>query len=217
MQTGVGVEWTGACLHCSCHGKDACDSELGGLNLKNMLRRHLLTENIDSAASVRINNYKDIKTTLISLGADFPNNGEFVPGGVYKRIFFDVPAIGPGSAPQDIPRGKSTKGATACRQFTDINGKVERKNGKQYVSERMRPRSCHYCECCMRLDPTNRAMGGNDPCRYSDLCGDPDNVVMVERDIVAGTMLRSCDIGKKRREEEAALAGKYHHSVYSIS
>jgi hypothetical protein len=60
-------------------------------------------------------------------------------------------------------------------------------------------------------------MGGNDPCRYSDLCGDPDNVVMVERDIVAGTMLRSCNIGKKRREEEAALAGKYHHSVYSIS
>jgi hypothetical protein len=85
MQTGVGVEWTGACLHCSCHGKDACDSELGGLNLKNMLRRHLLTENIDSAASVRINNFKDIKTSLISLGADFPNNGEFVPGGDIQK------------------------------------------------------------------------------------------------------------------------------------
>ncbi len=33
------MDW---CLHCSCHGKDACDSELGAL--KNMLRRHLLTE-----------------------------------------------------------------------------------------------------------------------------------------------------------------------------
>ena len=79
------MDW---CLHCSCHGKDACDSELGGL--KNILRRHLLTENIDSAASVRINNFKDIKTTLLTLGADFPNQGEFVPGGVYSRVFFEV-------------------------------------------------------------------------------------------------------------------------------
>jgi hypothetical protein len=199
------MDW---CLHCSCHGKDACDSELGGL--KNILRRHLLTENIDSAASVRINNFKDIKTTLLTLGADFPNQGEFVPGGVYRRVFFDVPAIGPGSAPQNIPRGKSTKGATACRQFTDVNSKVERANGTDCVSERMRPRSCHFCECCMRLDPTNRAMGGADPCRYADLCGDPDNIVVVQRDVVAGTKLVSSDIGKKRREEEAALAGNLH-------
>ncbi len=47
-------------------------------------------------------------------------------------------------------------------------------------------------------------------CRYSDLYGDPDNIVMVERDVVAGTMVISSDIGKKRREEEAALAGNLH-------
>ena len=89
-----------------------------------------------------------------------------------------------------------------------MNNKVEREKGESFVTTRMRRRSCHFCECCMRLDPTNRVEGGSNPCKFSALCGDPDNVIMVRREVVHGTKIRSCDIiGKTQREKDAGLAG----------
>ena len=88
-----------------------------------------------------------------------------------------------------------------------MNNKVERGKGESFVTTRMRQRSCHFCECCMRLDPTNRVEGGSNPCKFSAICGDPDNVIMVRREIVHGTKIRSCDIGKTQREEDAGRAG----------
>jgi hypothetical protein len=99
------------------------------------------------------------------------------------------------------------KGATACRQFTDCNNKVETSRGVQFVTTRMRQRACHYCDCCMILDPTGRVTGGLKTCQYAELCGNPDNVVQISRAEVTGTRLRSCDLGKAKREEEAKLAG----------
>ena len=60
-----------------------------------------------------------------------------------------------------------------------MNNKVERGKGESFVTTRMRQRSCHFCECCMRLDPTNRVEGGSNPCKFSALCGDPDNVLIM--------------------------------------
>ena len=47
------MDW---CLHCSCHGKDRVDPEMG--TLKNMIRRYLLKENVDNADVVRIHDYE---------------------------------------------------------------------------------------------------------------------------------------------------------------
>ncbi len=126
-----------------------------------------------------------------------------------------IPAIGIGSPPQDIPRGASSKGATACRQLTDMNNKVERGKGESFVTTRMRQRSYHFCllssvnvACCMRLYPTNRVEGGSNPCKFFSICGDPDNVVMVQREVVHGTKIKRCDIGKTKWEDDAGLAGR---------
>jgi len=49
-----------------------------------------LQENVDTAVDIRIHNYKDVRATLVKLGAESPNSGVFVPGGVYSRVFFEV-------------------------------------------------------------------------------------------------------------------------------
>ncbi len=54
------------------------------------IRRYLLEENVDTAVDIRIHNYKDVRAALVKLGAESPNSGVFVPGGVYSRIFFEV-------------------------------------------------------------------------------------------------------------------------------
>ena len=54
------------------------------------IRRYLLQENVDTAVDIRIHNYKDVRAALVKLGAESPNSGVFVPGGVYSRVFFEV-------------------------------------------------------------------------------------------------------------------------------
>ena len=54
------------------------------------IRRYLLEENVDTAVDIRIHNYKDVRAALVKLGAESPNSGVFVPGGVYSRVFFEV-------------------------------------------------------------------------------------------------------------------------------
>jgi hypothetical protein len=49
-----------------------------------------LQENVDTAVDIRIHNYKDVRAALVKLGAESPNSGVFVPGGVYSRVFFEV-------------------------------------------------------------------------------------------------------------------------------
>ncbi len=46
----------------------------------------MLLENLDTATDIRIQNYKDVTSALISLGAESPNIGRFVPGGVHSRF-----------------------------------------------------------------------------------------------------------------------------------
>ncbi len=50
----------------------------------------MLLENLDTATDIRIQNDKDVKSALVSLGAESPNNGRFVPGGVHSRVFLEV-------------------------------------------------------------------------------------------------------------------------------
>ena len=178
--TGVcPLDW---CIHCSCHGKDRVDPEMG--LLKNMIRRHLLTETIDNAHEVRLQNYDEVRQKLVVLGADRPNDGVPAAGGVYRRQLVSVPAIGPGSARQNIPRGEKTLGAYKDRQFTDQNCKPESRPGTscQHSIVRMRRRSCHFCTCCMRLDPCDDANGKQNPCQHEELCGPADNVVAVPKE-----------------------------------
>lgn len=49
-----------------------------------------MQENVDTAVDIRIHNYKDVRAALVKLGAESPNSGVFVPGGVYSRVFFEV-------------------------------------------------------------------------------------------------------------------------------
>ena len=49
-----------------------------------------MPENVDTAVDFRIHNYKDVRAALVKLGAESPNSGVFVPGGVYSRVFFEV-------------------------------------------------------------------------------------------------------------------------------
>jgi hypothetical protein len=58
----------------------------------------------------------------------------------------------------------------------------------------------------MLLENLNTATGGLKTCQYAELCGNPDNVVQISKEEVTGTRLRSCDLGKAKREEEAKLA-----------
>jgi hypothetical protein len=69
----------------------------------------------------------------------------------------------------------------------------------------------------MRSDPTNRAMGGADPCRYSDLWWDPDNIVMVERDVVAGTKFDGIMLELHRMEAGVAPDGRGYSVTFRLS
>lgn len=147
-----------------------------------MIRRHLLTETIANAHEVRIQDYDGVRSKLVDLGADKPNDDCPKAGGVYRRELVSVPAIGLGSPRQNIPRGDAAKGAHKDRQFTDQNCKPESKEGKLHSIVRMRRRSCHFCKGCMRLDPCDDANGKQNPCQYEELCGPADNVVAVARE-----------------------------------
>jgi hypothetical protein len=210
------LDWS---IHCSCHGKDRVDPEMG--LLKNMIRRHLLTETIENItevpslpplllhstprlnqhrnsthvnalffvllcnSKVRIQDYEGARKKLVELGADKPNDGVPTAGGVYRREIVSVPAIGLGSPRQNIPRGIGI-GASKDRQFTDQNCGPEnlpyKKETAQHSIVRMRRRSCHFCKCCMRLDPTDNANQGDNGCEYGDICGPANNVVKVPKE-----------------------------------
>ena len=141
---------------------------------------------------------------------------------MYRRIIIDVPALGSKSAPQDIPRGEGTKGATKDRQFTDQNCKLE----KGHSPVLMRKRSCHFCDCCMRLDPMDRAnrkapatdveYKGPNSCAYSVICGNPDNIVQVPRKQEKGTKNRANPRGDKAREEEADTMVEGEHCAFFV-
>lgn len=49
---------------------DRCDPEMG--LLKNMVRRHLLTETVGNMHRVRVTNYKEVAILLRQLGAETP-------------------------------------------------------------------------------------------------------------------------------------------------
>ncbi len=120
--------------------------------LKNMIRTFLLSENLDNMADVRIHNYQGVISALQQLEAERPNGGIFKAGGIRKRVLLGVPAIGPKSAHQDIPRGVCTPGASPQWQFTDLKQSrvVTRTEGgvrKIFSSVRMRQLSCHICDC----------------------------------------------------------------------
>ena len=140
------------CLTCS--ASDRCDPEMG--LLKNMVRRELLTETVENMTEVRVSNYSEVAALLRKLGAESPNNGVGVAGGIHKRIIIEVPAIGKGSPRQNIARGASAAGAVKDRQFTDQNSEEEIVRGVSHSVVRMRHRSCHFCKPCMDLDPAGR-------------------------------------------------------------
>ena len=88
--------------------------------------------------------FQGVRLKLVELGADRPNDGIPVPGGVYRREIVSVPAIGLGSPRQNIPRGVGVTGATTDRQFTDQNQGTETRPHKgkscQHSIVRMRRR-----------------------------------------------------------------------------
>ena len=214
--TNTRMDWS---IHCSCHGityndlfiyaylcilviinhisiiiccepgKDKCDPEMGWL--KNIIRSWMLREKLDTMAEVRLQNYKDVALKLIELDAGDPGHGDLIPGGIYRREILTIPAYGAGSAYQEIPRGAGVPGATKDRQFTDQCSALEKVGGVDKAVVLMRHRSCHFCDCCMRLDPMDRANRktkaaegdnkGPNPCAYEVMCGPADNIVHVPR------------------------------------
>jgi hypothetical protein len=84
-----------------------------------MIRRHLLTETLANAHEVRIQDYDGVRAKLVELGADKPNDNQPKAGGVHRRELISVPAIGLGSARQNIPRGDAAVGAHKDRQLVD--------------------------------------------------------------------------------------------------
>lgn len=215
--TNTRMDWS---IHCSCHGitynndlfiyayvcilviinhisriiccepgKDKCDPEMGWL--KNIIRSWMLREKLDTMAEVRLQNYKDVALKLIELDAGDPGHGDLIPGGIYRREILTIPAYGAGSAYQEIPREAGVPGATKDRQFTDQCSALEKVGGVDKAVILMRHRSCHFCDCCMRLDPMDRANRktkaaegdnkGPNPCAYEVMCGPADNIVHVPR------------------------------------
>ena len=138
------------------------------------------------------------------LGAERPNGGMSVAGGVYRRILIGVPAIGKGSAPQNIPKGIPAKNAVHDRQFTDQNCGPVVSGGKQAASVRMRRRSCHFCPGCRQLEPMDPAHQGKGRCGYEDHCGNPDNVVEIMKDpSMKGMQITNANVGNKLRAAAA--------------
>ena len=194
------------CIHCSCHGKDRVDPEMG--LLKNMIRRHLLTETIANAHEVRIQDYDGVRAKLAELGADKPNDNQPKAGGVYRRELVSVPAIGLGSPRQNIPRGDAAVGACKDRQFTDQNCAPEFKKGIQQSIVRMRRRSCHFCACCTRLDPCDDANDKTNPCQCEELCGPADNVVAVAKEADRKTHVTRSAAGEANHLEHVKQAAE---------
>ena len=203
FKTGTRMCWS---IHCTCHGKDKVDPEMGWM--KNLIRDWMMRENLNTMAEVRLRDYKDVAAKLIELGACTPGSDGLAAGGIYKREIVTVPAFGPGSAVQDIPKGDPPAGAQADRQFIDQCCDLER--GESPVL--MRHRSCHFCDCCLRLDPADRAnlknktgqqTKGPNPCAYQTICGDADNVVPVRRKVIAGTKDRADKTGGEMRQQAA--------------
>ena len=140
-ETGVRTDLT---LHCTCHGKDKCDPEMGAA--KTIVKKVLLTENVENATDVRIYDYKGVADTLVKEGYETPKDSILKKKGrgIYKR---HVLAISAADVNQNIPRGKTVKGSKVCRQFTCVNDPM---------SVRIRRRACHECGGCLRLDPEGR-------------------------------------------------------------
>lgn len=130
-----------------------------------------------------------------------PKEGKSAGGGIFRRIIVEVPAIGPGSPRQNIPRGSTTAGASKDRQFTDQNCGAEVVGGVSHSIVRMRHRSCHFCKPCMRLDPSGKSSGGTQKCLYEELCGPADNVVRVPRQKVKNTVATRSSAASDRRVE----------------
>ncbi len=117
---------------------------------------------------------------------------------------------GTGSAYQEIPRGAGVAGTTNDRQFTDQCSPLEQVGAVDNAAVLMRHRSCHFCDCRMRLDPMDRANRtttaregdnkGPNPCAYEIMCGPADNIVHVPRKQVKGTRrMRSDSMGRDAR------------------
>lgn len=58
--------------------------------LKNMVRRHLLTKTLENMSKVRVSNYSEVALLLREVGAESPNNGAAVAGGIHKRFVIEV-------------------------------------------------------------------------------------------------------------------------------
>jgi hypothetical protein len=137
-ETGVRTDLT---LHCTCHGKDKCDPELG--TGKTIVKSVLLTENVDNATQVRIYDYKGVAKTLVGAGYETPKESILKKKGrgIYKR---HVLAVSAADVNQNVLKGKTMKHSKVCRQFTCVN---------EPMSIRVRRRACHKDAGCMRLDP----------------------------------------------------------------
>jgi hypothetical protein len=175
-----------------------------------MIRRHLLTETIANAHEVRIQDYDGVRSKLVDLGADKPNDDcpNSKAGGVCRRELVSVPAMGLGSPRQNIPRGDAAKGAYKDRHFTDQNCAPESKEGQLHSIVRMRRRSCHFCNCRMRLDPCDDANDQKNPCQYEELRGPADNVVAVARE-----KDRSARVTRSASVALSALSDPFHAGI----
>jgi hypothetical protein len=164
-------------------------------------------------ASVRIGGYKGVIETLKKKAWETPKgtlqskikNGD---KGIFKRHIFDIDMK---DVKQGIQKGKSLKGSKPCRQFTDVGDPL---------SVRVRRRSCHECECCIKLDPQDyrgeqlvaalipeASDGpGSSPCNRQGYCGDVADVCKLE--LESGKNLPQTRGEKQKRTDGEKLARK---------
>ena len=109
---GIQRDW---CLHCTCHGKDKVDPELG--QAKSVVKAFLLEENIETMYDKRIHDYLGVAKVLRKNNFETPKHdlNEKKGKGIYKRKIFTVPSMGSGSANQNIMRGKVDGRAGRCQ------------------------------------------------------------------------------------------------------
>lgn len=118
-------------------------------------------------AEIRIIDYIGVAKALEEAGFEQPKESlhDKKGKGIYRRHIFTVPAVEEGSPNQRIMVGESGGGSKRCRQFSCVGDSMDS------MSIRMRWRSCHECEACMRLDPEDKANGSASPHARVDLCG----------------------------------------------
>ena len=172
QNTGVATDLT---LHCTCHGNDKVDPEMG--TAKTTVKSVLITETPENATEVRIYGYKGVAETLLKAGYETPKESLMKKKGrgIKRRHVMTVSAA---DVNQNITKGKTVDGSKVCRQFTCVNDPL---------SCRVRRRGCHECEGCMRLDPEDLANSGEQPCKRQKLCGKLPEIIQLEMDDTQST------------------------------